>query len=194
VIAENPGPCCVYVIIYHQQGLGKVTREWFDGGGNLDSVIRDLNADGKDELVIQTRLGTYRGASPTAVWPAIYQLKDGKYVEASRDFPNFYDDEVLPEFQDQIAETQKQIATGLKGEAQLAVLEMSRDKILRVLGRDPTAGLAKARAWADSANPDLVGDAIAVLRDIGGHEDELRAAELAGQRVMAAEKAARMGQ
>jgi hypothetical protein len=54
-----------------------------------------------------------------------------------------------------------------------------RDKIRRVLGRDPNAGLENAGQWATSDNPDLIDDAVDVFRDIGGHEDEARAAEQA---------------
>lgn len=185
--------------VYMQDSSGKVSHHQQLTGwmiSDLDKVVRDLDGDRHKELVIPIQFppGAYWGAKPMAGWPVVYRLQNGKYVEASRDFPNFYDDEVLPQLQDQIARTHKQIATRLRGEAHVAVLEMSRDKILRMLGRDPTAGLAKAREWADSGSPDLVGDAIAVLRDIGGHEDELRAAELTGQRAMAAEKSARTDQ
>ena len=54
---------------------------------------------------------------------------------------------------------------------------MERDKILRVLGRDPEAGLADAREWMKSSDPELVEDAVVVLRDMGGHEQDLSAAK-----------------
>ncbi len=38
-------------------------------------------------------------------------------------------------------------------ERTLAALTMCRDKILRVLGRDPNAGLAQAHEWMTSADP-----------------------------------------
>ena len=62
---------------------------------------------------------------------------------------------------------------------------MERDKILRMLGRDPTAGLQRAREWAASSDPDLIDDASIVFRDIGGHEDEARAADAALKRASA---------
>ncbi len=70
-----------------------------------------------------------------------------------------------------------------------AGLIMARDKILRVLGRDPTAGLAQAREWAKSDDPDAIQDAAVVFRDIGGHEGEARAADAAFRRAMAAQRA-----
>ena len=59
---------------------------------------------------------------------------------------------------------------------------MARDKILRVIGRDPMAGLAQAREWMASSDPVLVDDAEAVFEDIGGHEEDVRAAKLALER------------
>ena len=61
----------------------------------------------------------------------------------------------------------------------LAVLVMARDTMLRWLGRDPNAGLAEAREWIKSDDPDLVSDAVDVLEEIGGHEQDLRAAKSA---------------
>jgi hypothetical protein len=198
VVALSNGRSFTNLMVYRHDASGTVSYQRLEGAfiPKLDEVVRDIDGDGKDELVVPIQFppGAYWGAKPMAGWSVVYRLQNGTYVEASRDFPNFYDDEVLPQLQDQIKETHRQIATGLKGEAQLAVLEMSRDKILRMLGREPTAGLQKAREWANTDDPELLGDAIVVFRDIGGHEDELRAAELAGQRAMAAEKAARMGQ
>ena len=62
---------------------------------------------------------------------------------------------------------------------ELAVAIMERDKILRALGRDPNAGVADAREWLKSSDPELVNDAVIVLTDIGGHDKELDAAESA---------------
>lgn len=65
----------------------------------------------------------------------------------------------------------------------LASLLMRRDKILRVLGRDPNAGLAGAREWVKSDDPELVQDAVDVFEDIGGHQQELGAAKSTLERV-----------
>ena len=55
---------------------------------------------------------------------------------------------------------------------------MCRDKILRVLGRDPNAGLAQAREWMTSPDPVMVDNARVVFQDIGGHDEDARAAKL----------------
>jgi len=61
-------------------------------------------------------------------------------------------------------------------------LILSRDKILRVIGRDPTAGLTQARAWISGSDrqPDA---AYAVIKDIGGYEEDLQAAKLAEEKI-----------
>jgi len=65
---------------------------------------------------------------------------------------------------------------------------VEKDKTLRVLGRDTTEGLKKARAWITSSDPDLVADGIIVLRGAGG-KDELQAAQEALQRAKEQERA-----
>jgi hypothetical protein len=61
----------------------------------------------------------------------------------------------------------------------VAGLTMERDKILRVIGRDPDAGFEQAREWMSSPDPVLVQDAVTVLTDIGGHEADSSAAKAA---------------
>jgi len=168
--------CCGFLNIYWQEAPGKFRYLSYRGASeDLKDTIRDLNGDGKKELVLHAYVGsaTDWGASPTPTYPEVYRLENGKYVEASRDFPNFYDDDVLPEVEKEIAKSQN-------GSLPLhAVQIMERDKILRMLGRDPTAGLEQARVWATSSDPDQIDDASIVFRDIGGHEDEARAADAA---------------
>ncbi len=53
---------------------------------------------------------------------------------------------------------------------------MVRDKILRALGRNPTAGLQQAYEWMHSDDPDLLQDAAVTFKEIGGHDKELSAA------------------
>ena len=62
---------------------------------------------------------------------------------------------------------------------------MQRDKILRVLGRNPNAGLGQAREWVKSDDPELMQDAAEAFKDIGGHQQEYRAAESALDRAVA---------
>jgi hypothetical protein len=100
-------------------------------------------------------------------WPAVYRLENGHYVQASRDFPKFYDREVLPELD-------KEIAKPKVGQMR-AWLIMERDQILRVLGRNPMAGLKEAYQWMNSSDPELREDAAVVFGGIGGHDEELRA-------------------
>jgi hypothetical protein len=56
---------------------------------------------------------------------------------------------------------------------------LEKDKLLRMLGRDPTAGLQDAYQWMGSGSSQLVQCAIATFADIGGHEKELSAANQA---------------
>jgi hypothetical protein len=103
-------------------------------------------------LVIPESLGgTGDRSSPIAIWPKVYRLQDGKYVDASHDFAKFYDTQGLPELDSEIAEAREQATREAqempgaplkdrKEQQWLIALTATRDKILQVLGRDPKAG------------------------------------------------------
>ena len=189
--------------IYWQDAPGKMRKEGPDSfpgaAAKLSETFRDLNGDGKLELVLYSSLGV---GAEEAEWPQIHRLQNGSWVDASRDFPKFYDTEVLPQLEKDISEAREEVAKHQgdpkpapgprfvqrkvewrQPQRHLAALVMVRDTILRVLGRDPTAGLAEAREWMKSDDPYLVLDAVAVLEDIGGHEQELSAAKSTLERV-----------
>jgi hypothetical protein len=185
-----------YLAIYRQDHAGKpAVQQWIEGDGigtDLSKVVRDLNHDGKHELIIPRVLFSY-STSETFTWPAVYRLENGKFVEASRDFPTFYDKEVLPALDKYISEAQAQTDARSRPQDVAAVITMKRDKILRVLGRDPTAGLREAYQWMNSDDRQVLQCAIATFADIGGHDHEKRAASEALQRALDREKAARKG-
>ena len=165
-----------------------------EGASDMPKVIQDINGDGHDELIIPRMFYDPAGGDPASVWPAVYRQEGGAYIEASRDFPKFYDEQVLPRIGQELQQATKDVAALPKQEGaapgrdtvlqrrrvvnQEMVLIMTRDKILRVLGRDPTAGLTQARAWiaGTDARPAA---AYRVIKDIGDHEADLDAAKRA---------------
>ena len=147
-----------------------------EGWANLKTGISDLNGDGRDELIIQRPLVEYSCAA-IATWTAVYRLQNGKYVEASHDFPRFYDEQVLPGLEERIADYQSRLGQDCRH--QIAAASLERDKILRVLGRNPAAGLNQAHQWMNTDDPSLLLDAEVTLKEIGGHQEEARVAELA---------------
>lgn len=170
-------PCSHAVDIEKRDASGKVATAQIIGGfADLKTGIRDLNGDGRNELIIERPLVEYSCAA-IATWTAIYRFENGKYVEASRDFPQFYDEQVLPKLEARIADDQSKPAQGYRHLVAAAIL--ARDKILRVLGRNPTAGLNQAHKWMNTDDPYLLLDAKVTLKEIGGHQKEVEAAELA---------------
>ena len=178
-----------YVTIYWRDATGKITSQDFGSAGDASEdwyngpEFADLNGDGQTETIDFANL-QYDPPSqrtkfiPNGRWPQVYRLRNGKYVEASRDFPKFYENKIVPELDKAMANApEEQSPTRY-----LAALIMCRDKILRVIGRDPTAGLKQAREWMTSPDPVLVDDAKSVFQDIGGHEEDVRAAKLALER------------
>ncbi len=188
LMVQMPDVChvCKTILLIFQQGAGgKITVQVMPGASPLNRVIRDLNGDGQKELIIPPPVDP--AFAGYAVVPHVYRLENGKYVEASRDFASYYDTEVLPPIEKAISQARFRLANGPIGAKptvrwlrflrhKLAELTMDRDKILRMIGRDPDAGLEQAREWMNTPDAALVQDAIAVFRDIGGHESDLRAA------------------
>jgi hypothetical protein len=172
VVTGSSGPCCVGLTIINRDTAGKLSAQNFEGAGQLSQTIRDLNGDGKKELVLWPEIaepGTWAPSIADPRWPAVYRLEKGKYVEASRDFPNFYDTEILPKLKADISNARNNDVR--------AILTLERDKILRVLGRNPVAGLNQAYQWMNSDDSQLLQCAVATFRDIGGHDKEMREAQ-----------------
>jgi hypothetical protein len=65
---------------------------------------------------------------------------------------------------------------GLVGDSeQLVKIEMERDKIFRVLGRDSTASEKEARQWMRNPDPWIRNASVAVFGDLGHNASELNA-------------------
>ena len=181
----------------------EASDQWYWNEGGTDIV--DANGDGVPEVIDLDDLDYHPPPQrtkfiPGGMWPRIYRLRDEQYVEASRDFSAFYDKTIFPMINASMANAHKRIKELAEQKAKpgtndsqnddyrqiatrtLAGVIMCRDKILRVLGRDPNAGLAQAREWMTSPDPVMVDNARVVFQDIGGHDEEVRAAKLATER------------
>jgi hypothetical protein len=193
VTASSFGPCCLFADVYEQDAAGNVRQQSLKGAmgaGNLNDILRDLDGDGKADLVLGQGLAephTWIPVVATPQWPAVYRLENGRYVEASHDFPTFYDKDILPKIDSDIREAK----TNNLDKA--AILTLEKDKILRVLGRDPTAGLKQAYEWMNSGDSQMLQCAVATFRDIGGHDKEMREAEQAMPEAFKHERESRGG-
>ena len=181
----------------------EASDQWYWNEGGTDIV--DANGDGVPEVIDLDDLDYHPPPQrtkfiPGGMWPRIYRLRDEQYVEASRDFSAFYDKPIFPMINASMANAHKRIKELAEQKAKpgtndsqnddyrqiatrtLAGVTMCRDKILRVLGRDPNAGLAQAREWMTSPDPVMVDNARVVFQDIGGHDADVHAAEVATER------------
>jgi|ERR1700681_632001 len=131
----------------------------------LDGVFQDLDGDGLPEILVNERLTPYLGTIPYALWTSVRSLSAGGYVDSSSHFPTFYETRVLPRLATEISRLRN------NGDAlALAVKEIERDKVFRLLGRDKEAGLSTALEWAEKQNPVSRLYAAAVLREIDAPE------------------------
>jgi hypothetical protein len=136
---------------------------------SMKGVVQDLDGDGRKELVLPEQVTAYQGSGAMASWHAVYMLgNQGRYVERSANFRSFYETKELPAIESRILEA-KGNPDGLEpNEAthRVQALEIERDKVLRVIGQDPKAGLSTAVDWAKSSDRVTRLLALGVLEDI----------------------------
>ena len=176
--------------IYSRSSPGNVDFQDLHGWrmNNLSNVARDLGGNGSDDFIIPTEIaspGSWVPTMATPTWPAVYRLENGKYAEASRDFPNFYDTQILPKLDSEIRKAPNR--------EYVATLTLEKYKILRVLGRNPAAGLDEAFNWMKSDDPQLMQCAIATFADIGGYNKQVRALQQKLPAAITREMATRKG-
>lgn len=164
---------------YRRQWISIASTETFKESLGASTVIYDLDHDGMLELILPIRIGAYRGASLTPVWTSIFKWEKYGYVEADERFKGFYE-ESLPRIEKTIAE----LSRGKSEEAQnldelLTTIWVIRDKIIRLLGIDPQAGLQRAIRWTKSANWVVRENAAVVFSEIPGEEAARFLGELA---------------
>ena len=98
-------------------------------GEDLTHAIRDLNGDGKKELIVYNLLYGRTRVDPLGELPSVYRLQGGQYVEASRDFPNFFDEEVLPAMEKEIAALQKKTDSEIEARSSAEALLRQSDRV-----------------------------------------------------------------
>ncbi|HTY55942.1 MAG TPA: hypothetical protein VMB26_12100 [Candidatus Binataceae bacterium] len=177
--------------IYHRDAAGKLGEWWFQGmdiqlkgwppPSYIPKAIQDLKGDGKEEIIIPIEFGRSSGSAARSTWPRVYKQVNWRFVDASREVPSFYDKQVLPEYAREIAGAREQVAhagdreDSAEAEGRLVGLIMARDKVLRVIGRDPKAGEKQAHEWISGPDAHPL-EAIMVYRDLGDHDADIRAA------------------
>ena len=122
----------------------------------LSESIKDLEGDGRTELLVPEALTPYEGVKCIAAWTRVFRISDGALVDVSSEFPKFYTDR-LNVLRHEVS------ASGPDSVCK----QVELDKIERVLGAVPDAGLAQALDWMKSDDVSLRLKAIYVLSDIG---------------------------
>jgi hypothetical protein len=108
------------------------------GVDDLSKVLRDLDQDGELELVVPRMFSSYEGtAACVATKSTVLKCSSGSCADVSARYDRFYATE-LDELQHRIALAQ---GRGPEADEQLPCLTMESDRLRRVLGIDPRAGL-----------------------------------------------------
>jgi hypothetical protein len=160
-------------------GFQEVSGEGSDyyGIDDVNRVVRDINGDGKIELVFYNQFTDYEGAECAATWPVIYGWDGSRYanLSAQRRFRRFYEQEIK-RLQQEVANTRRTesmykdpIGRGPPSDGARCA-EASIAKIQRFLGAAADTGLADAIRWAKSRDRLEREFAAGVLSDIGTPE------------------------
>jgi hypothetical protein len=153
--------------------------------GDFDGAIRDLNGDGKYEIVTMESLADHRGGYlPQIDYPAVYHVSVDKTERVDGQYPAVYR-EFIGTCNMEIQKVKSANPSFGPGELEDATVQwlIPQDKALRALGVDKKAGLAAAIAWSASKGNSVVPDkkelAIDVLGDIDDANSSGRLIEMA---------------
>jgi len=205
----NGGPN-VFVIFREAAHRGVVAEQIRTIGAELDHDVRDLNADGVPEILVQDEVDNlYLARASCLLWPEVYRFTGKSYEKRSMEFPSFYVLDYWPRIVRQVraeitppagyaaAASEAEILTRAKGTflAQQevlrrlnAVLQAARVHIFKETGQDP---LFKPDAQMSLGSLARVGiDPPAVETDQPASDDAKTAGGAAGHRTIDSPEAA----
>jgi hypothetical protein len=129
----------------------------------VTDMLRDLDGDGRPEIVVPTPFTPYLGArAPEAIYPAIYGWSGIVLSDHSTAFANYYSTAIVPVLRARLDELQLTDPDSI----QTDVAAAAYDKALRLSGLDASAGLIQALAWVTHVDPVHRMIAAAILADI----------------------------
>lgn len=161
---------CGDVEVIHRGANGLTIQSIFAlGVDDVNDIVRDIDKNGKNELVIPYGLSEYAGARCAGSWDRIYSLQSGVLVDRSNAFKDFYREQLVS-LKTDMQQVQAKKPHDYYDADSIVCLQMESDKIKRFLGISPNAGASKAIVWVKSGDDYLRGRGVAVLADIGDQE------------------------
>lgn len=176
----------VLVVVFYKDGTNVKAQYCETEHANIQKDFRDLNNNGRYELITRSTVTSSTCHAEVIPWPDIYDLSSGKYVKASNNFTLYYTDLVdklqkeLKEINDMDPNDLAQKypnALGISGENprekyrkwkeyRMADHYVIIDKARRLLG-EKKAGFDRAKQWLLTGDRQLKKNAITVFTDIG---------------------------
>lgn len=135
---------------------------------DFPTVIRDVDGDGRMEIVLRRGLTPYGGGHARAEVATVFVFGPQGLADRSTAFHAFYEGVELPRISAALESARTRTADGDVAAAD--ALEVERDKILRIIGGDANAGLKLAQEWSADARPRRREWAAVILGDIATPE------------------------
>jgi hypothetical protein len=156
------------LVISPQKGAYEYLDIQSDGPHFLAQEVIDINGDGLYEVVAKHLVGGYEGAATLPVyWLSILKVQDGRVVDVSKMYPDFYKRIVLPEvsFMTNVLNSASRVG---KGETSILLAEYRfvYARVQRRIFGQKNAGLEEAIQWSESKATKLQELAIDALREI----------------------------
>jgi hypothetical protein len=124
------------------------------GVDNVNDLLQDVDNDRSPEIVVTQGWSRPENGSCRATWQKIYKWHDGRFIDESASFLNYY------------KERRVQLTAALLHDPDSLCHQMEIDKIDRLLGQ-PTAGFDRAAAMMKSADESMRRKAATIFADIG---------------------------
>lgn len=144
---------------------------------NVASIVRSNPQSGQVEIVLPRPISDNEGAARcVAVVPSVLRCNGLSCTDTGGEDVQF--------FLDQVDQREQALARLTGSDEELAsgkreCLTIERDKLLRMSGNNPRAGIAQADEWLESRDPLLRRKALSVYEDVGDEESKRKLRRLA---------------
>jgi len=134
---------CNYFEVFDKTAAGIEDYDFFAGGQPFFEGIKDINGDGRYEVVVGRSFASVERDRCAAIWPVIYAWNGSGYADVSAQFKGFYRQR-LQELTGQLAPSPTPTPAGEQGAVSAQGVVSAQIQTVRIL---PSEGSGPARSF-----------------------------------------------